>query len=100
MNEDYIRRVNIKWPSMTWSQRLLLGLAVTLLLVLGLLLGIVLLGVGAIAVALLSLRLWWLRRQLRRSGQTANGFIEAEYRVVEEHRGIRHRPGTDHSSKP
>ncbi|CAK0769955.1 hypothetical protein CCP4SC76_5250001 [Gammaproteobacteria bacterium] len=32
MNEDYIRQVDIKWSQMTWSQRLLLGLAVLRLL--------------------------------------------------------------------
>ncbi|CAK0744474.1 DUF3329 domain-containing protein [Gammaproteobacteria bacterium] len=95
MSEDYIRRVNIKWPPMTWSQRLLFGLAIALLLVLGLLLGMVLIGVGAIAVILLSLRFWWLRRKLRRSGKVADGFIEAEYQVVDEHQGICHRPESD-----
>ncbi|CAK0754184.1 hypothetical protein CCP4SC76_240001 [Gammaproteobacteria bacterium] len=69
-------------------------------MVLGLLFGIVLLGVGAITVILLSLRLWWLRRQLRRAGQVADGFIEAEYQVVEEHQEIRHRPESVHSSEP
>ncbi len=100
MNEDYIRRVNIKWPPLNWFQRLLLGLAVALLLVLGLLFGIVLLGVGAIAVVLLSLRFWWLRRQLRRTKQSAGGFIEAEYQVVEEPKGTINRTGSVHSSEP
>jgi predicted lipid-binding transport protein (Tim44 family) len=70
-----------------WLQRVLAALAAALLIGLGFMFGLVALGLALLLGLVVALRLWWLRRRLRRMAQSRQGnVIEAEYRVVERER--------------
>ena len=80
-------RIEMKYPpKLGWPERILAVVVAILVLFVGLTLGIVILGILAAAAAVVGVRLWWLRRRLRREGlQGEAGIIETHYEVVEEH---------------
>lgn len=66
-----------------WPERILGVILALLLVVSGLAIGALMLGLGLIAGLVLSARVWWLRRRLRRQSPS---LIEGEYQVLERHR--------------
>lgn len=79
-------RVEMKYPpKLGWPERILAVAVAILVLFVGLTLGIVILGILGAVAAVVGVRLWWLRRRLRREGlQGEARIIETHYEVVEE----------------
>jgi len=65
---------------------ILVGLALIVAAFMGALILAVVFGVAMIAAVGLVIRVWWLRRKIKRSGPQSNAVIETEYRVVHERR--------------
>lgn len=65
-------------------QKIIFALISVASIILGLMLGTVMLGLGAIATLYLSARIWWLRRQYR-NYQVNHGpaVFDGEYRVID-----------------
>jgi hypothetical protein len=86
------RRIEIGVIPLGWPGRILAVLVALILVALGLVFGLVILGLGAVAAVAVGARVWWLRRRLRREGvRSGVTVVDGEYRVVE--RQIEHRDG-------
>ena len=80
------RRVVINGIPLGWPERILAGVVAVLVIVLGLAFGLVILGLVVAAGLVLAVRIWWLRRRLRRAGGHGGAtVVEGEYRVLERH---------------
>jgi hypothetical protein len=77
------RRVVFSSTSLGWPERILGGIFLALVLLLGFTFGLVLLGLGVAAGLILAARLWWLRRRLLRDAKHQEvDIIEGEYRIL------------------
>ncbi len=83
-------------PLLQLAALLVLGLVLIGAVVMGAVLLALFLGLAAIGAIVFSVRLWWLRRKLRRNppphGAARGELIEAEYHVVAEHKVERRQP--------
>jgi membrane protein implicated in regulation of membrane protease activity len=70
------------------------GFALIVAALMGAVILAVVFGLAMIAAIVLVVRVWWLRRKLRRAGPQGNAVIETEYRVVHERR-VREPDGRD-----
>lgn len=74
---------------------ILVGLALIVAVLMGAVILAAVFGLAMVAAIVIALRVWWLRRKLRRSGSRSGGaLIEAEYEVLRE-RDIRERERRD-----
>lgn len=91
------QRVIIRNIPFGWPERILAGVFAVLLVMLGLAFGALVLGLGLAAGLGMAVRLWWLRRRLRREGKLPQpaAVIEGEYRVLKRYSTT--RSGGDHS---
>jgi Flp pilus assembly protein TadB len=78
--EEEIFRASQPGPAARWLTYLLLVPVLIVMVVLGIFFFTAFLALFAVVAAGFGLRLWWLRRKLRESMQTA----EAEYNVIED----------------
>ncbi len=77
------RRIIFASRNLGWPERILGGVFLALVVVLGLTFGLVLLGLGLLAGLVVAARLWWLRRGLLRGAKPQDiEVIEGEYHVL------------------
>ena len=77
------RRIIITNVPFGWPERILAGVFVVLLVLLGLAFGALVLGLGLVAGLGLAARVWWLRRAGKLRHPVA--VVEGEYQVLERH---------------
>jgi hypothetical protein len=70
-------------PNRSWLVSLLLVPLFVLAAIFGFFVFLAVLGLFLFAVLVIGVRLWWLKRQMRRAGQ--DQVLEGEYLVVREH---------------
>ena len=73
----------------------LVGLALIVAAFMGAIILAVVFGVAMIAAIVLVVRVWWLRRKMRRTSPQGTAVIETEYRVVQERRVGEHDRSQD-----
>jgi hypothetical protein len=86
------KRVVFSPSSFGWPERILGGILLVLVILLGLTFGLILLGLGVAVGLVVAARLWWLRRRLLRNAKQQDiDIIEGEYRVLTRHTEYTHR---------
>jgi uncharacterized protein (DUF2062 family) len=66
---------------------ILVGLALVVAVLMGAVILAAVFGLAVLAAIVIAIRVWWLRRKLRRTPQASGGaLIEAEYEVLRERR--------------